>query len=590
MAKAKKKATKTPLKKTKRTKGAKPHAGPKKKTTRKKRVAKSRAVRRKKAAKPRAAAKKAAKPKPPPKKPPAPRVGETAESMGKRQRDISISEFFTKNRHLLGFDNPRRALLTTIKEAVDNSLDACEEAAILPDVLIEVKPIPNQVDRFSVRVRDNGPGIVKKQIPNIFGKLLYGSKFHRLKMSRGQQGIGISAAGMYGQLTTGRPVRITSRTASTKPAHYCEITIDTQKNEPMIQRDDEIDWDNGHGTMVEIDLEAKYQKGRQSIDEYIEQTAIANPHVSITYITPLGEKNVYERSTDQLPPEAREIKPHPYGVELGLLIRMLHTTKSRTVKACLRADFTRVSARVAGEILEKAKISENARPSRIARDEADRLLTALQNTKIMNPPTDCIVPIGEELILEGLKRIKADFHTSVTRPPAVYRGNPFLVEVGVAYGGELQEEGTVRLLRYANRVPLLYQQGACAITAAVSETSWKSYGLAQSGNNLPVGPAAVLVHLASVWVPFTSESKEAIAHYPEIVKDIKLGLQECGRRLSAHINRRRREQEAAKKREYISSYIPHISNALRNILALNDRAEKTITSRLTDVLERSRKM
>jgi len=531
----------------------------------------------------------AAKPPAPPKKQPAPRVGETAESMARRQRDISVSEFFAKNRHLLGFDNPRRALLTTIKEAVDNSLDACEEAAVLPDIFIDVTPVKDQADRFRVRVRDNGPGIVKKQIPNIFGKLLYGSKFHRLKMSRGQQGIGISAAGMYGQLTTGQPIRITSCTAAKKPAHYYEITIDTQKNEPRIQKDEEIAWDNGRGTMVEIELEAKYQKGRQSIDEYIEQTAIANPHVAITYVTPDGEKQAYERSTDQLPRDAREIRPHPYGVELGVLIKMLHSTKSRTVKGFLQADFSRVSARVAAEILEKAKITENARPSRIARDEADRLLAAVQNTRIMNPPTDCISPIGEELILKGLRRIDADFYTSVTRSPSVYRGNPFLIEVGLAYGGSMPEEGTVRLLRYANRVPLLYQQGACAVTSAVSETSWKAYGLPQSGSNLPTGPAAILVHMASVWVPFTSESKEAVAHYPEIVKEIKLALQECGRRMSVHVNRRRREQDAAKKREYISSYIPHISNALRNILDLNDRAEKKITTMLTDVLEKSRK-
>ncbi len=529
----------------------------------------------------------APEPAPPP-APEKPRVGETAESMGKRQREISISEFFTKNRHLLGFDNPRRALLTTIKEAVDNSLDACEEAAILPDVAIEVKPITDQPDRFTVRVRDNGPGIVKKQIPNIFGKLLYGSKFHRLKMARGQQGIGISAAGMYGQLTTGRPVRITSRISPQKPAHYYEIMLDTHKNEPRIEKDAEIDWDTAHGTMVEIDLEAKYQKGRQSIDEYIEQTAIANPHVSITYVTPEGEKCVYERSTDQLPREAREIRPHPYGVELGMLIKMLHTTRSRTVKGCLQSDFSRVSARVASEILGKAAIPENARPGRIAREEADRLLATIQNTKIMNPPTDCISPIGEELILRGLKRIEADFYTAVTRSPSVYRGNPFLVEVGVAYGGSLPEEGPVRLLRYANRVPLLYQTGACAIAEAVADTAWKSYGLAQSGNNLPTGSAAILVHVASVWVPFTSESKEAIAHYPEIVKEIKLALQECGRRMSVHISRRRRDLDAAQKREYMSSYIPHISNALRNILSLDDRAEKKITTLLTDALERSR--
>ena len=589
MAKKKAAKKKTSTKKPAATKKKVPtaKAAPKKKSAAKKKGSKPKQPPKKRAAAKRPKAPKPAAPAP---KQPKPRKRETAQSMAAQQRDISISEFFTKNRHLLGFDNPRRALLTTIKEAVDNSLDACEEAGIAPDLTIEIKPIPNHTDRFTVCVRDNGPGIVKKQIPNIFGKLLYGSKFHRLKMSRGQQGIGISAAGMYGQLTTGRPVRITSCISAKKPAHYYEVTIDTQKNKPRVQRDEEIDWGNGHGTLVEIDLEAKYQKGMRSVDEYIRQTAIANPHVSITYINPLGDKEVYERSTDQLPAEAREIKPHPYGVELGLLIKMLHSTKARSVKGCLQSDFSRVSARVASEILEKAKVPEKSRPSRIAREEADRLLHAIQNTKIMNPPTDCISPIGEELIQQGLRRIDADFYTSITRPPSVYRGNPFLIEVGIVYGGDLPEEGAVRLLRYANRVPLLHQQGACAISSAVSETSWKNYGLSQSGNNLPVGPAAILVHLASVWVPFTSESKEAIAHYPEIIKDIKLGVQECGRRLSVHIKRRRREADAEKKRDYISSYIPHIANALRNILELNDRAEKKITTRLTDVLERSRKM
>ena len=204
----------------------------------------------------------------------------TAEDMARGQREISVAEFFTKNRHLLGFDNPRKALLTTIKEGVDNSLDACEEAGILPEVKVVVAP-GSEEDRFRVTIEDNGPGIVKAQIPKIFAKLLYGSKFHRLKMSRGQQGIGISAAGMYGQLTTGKPVSITSKTSRNKPAHHYELEIDTKKNEPRIIVDETIDWPVDRGTRVEIELEAKYQKGRQSVEEYLEQTAIANPHVSL---------------------------------------------------------------------------------------------------------------------------------------------------------------------------------------------------------------------------------------------------------------------------------------------------------------------
>ena len=512
----------------------------------------------------------------------------TAEDMALQQREISVAEFFTKNRHLLGFDNPRKALLTTIKEGVDNSLDACEEAGILPDVKVIIAP-GTEDDRFRVTIEDNGPGILKKQIPMIFAKLLYGSKFHRLKMSRGQQGIGISAAGMYGQLTTGKPISITSKTSPSRPAHYYELEIDTKRNEPRIILDETIDWKVKRGTKVEIELEAKVQKGRQSVHEYLEQTAIANPHVSLTFITPDGEEKIYKRVSKQLPAHTREIKPHPYGVELGVLIKMLHDTQARTLQSFLHTDFSRVSSKVAKEICDQAKVYERARPSRIARQEADNLYKAINNTKIMNPRTDCLSPIGEELILAGLKKqIEADLYTAVTRPPSVYRGNPFQIEAGLAYGGSLPSEGLARVLRYANRVPLLYQQSACAITRSVLSTGWRNYAIQQSSGALPSGPLIIMVHMASVWVPFTSESKEAVAHYPEIIKEVRLALQECGRRLSKFIRRRRKAAESQRKKAYIQQYIPHIAIALREMLDLTDRQETTMVRQLTDVLERSR--
>jgi len=513
----------------------------------------------------------------------------TAHDLAKKQREISVSEFFTKNRHLLGFDNPRKALLTTIKEGIDNSLDACEEAKILPDIKVWINQIKNTEDRFRVTIEDNGPGILKTHIPKIFGKLLYGSKFHRLKMSRGQQGIGISAAGMYGQLTTGKPILITSRISPKKPAHHYSLVVDTQKNEPRIIKDEIVDYDSKRGTKVVIELEAKFQKGRQSVDGYIEQTSIANPHADITYFNPEDKETRYPRASKELPAEPKEIKPHPYGIELGILINMLHDTKSKNLRSFLANDFSRVSARVAKEICEKAGLYEKARPSRIAVQEADALFKSIKLTKIMNPPTDCISPIGEESIIKGLKKqINADFFTSNTRPPSVYRGNPFQIEVGLAYGGDLPEEGLIRLLRFANRVPLLYQQSACVITESAINTSWRNYGLQQSTGALPSGPVLLMVHLASVWVPFTSESKEAIAHYPEIEKEVKLALQECGRHLSTFIKRKKKAADEFKKKSYIKKYIPHIGIALREILNLNEKQELKIVNNLTDILERSR--
>jgi len=510
--------------------------------------------------------------------------GLTAIELASRQREISISEFFTKNRHLLGFDNPRRALLTTVKEAVDNSLDACEEAGILPDVIVKIEATERD-DRFAVSVQDNGPGIVKEQIPRIFGKLLYGSKFHRLKMARGQQGIGISAAGMYGHLTTGKPVAIVSRTDKDKQPHYYEVIVNTKDNEPKILKEDFAECNGFRGTSVRIELEGYYQRGKWSVEEYLEQTAIANPHVQLTYCPPDGKETVFERATDILPDEPREIKPHPYGIELGVLIKMLHETKTKKVKSFLQTDFCRVSGRAALEICERAGIYENARPGRIARQEADNLLKAIRETKIMNPPLDCLSPIGEEQIEIGLKKqLKADFYATVSRSPSVYRGIPFLVEAGLAYGGGLREDKEAKLARFANRVPLLYQAGGCAITQSVCDTNWRSYGLDQSNHSAPRGPLYVMVHMASAWVPFTSESKEAIASYPEIRKEIKLALQECGRKLERFIKKRRRQAEHERKVRYIEKYIPHVGEALQEILALKDSQKETLVERLTELL------
>ncbi len=518
----------------------------------------------------------------------------TAESMAKQQREISVSEFFAKNRHLLGFDNKRKALLMSVKEAVDNALDACEEAGHLPDIAITLRLMAE--DRFRIIIADNGPGIVKQQIPNVFGKLLYGSKFHRLKMSRGQQGIGISAAGMYGLLTTGKSIKITSRTSSRKPAHYYEIQIDTRKNLPNIVKDEEVEVDFEHGTQVEIELVGSYNKGRQSVDEYVEQTAIANPHARFTYTPPVGECVVHARGSETLPAQPSEIKPHPYGVELGTLIKMLHDTKSHWLSGFLQTEFCRVGAKVAEDICKRAKLNIRAHPKRIARKEAEKLYEAIQSSRLMAPPTNCLAPIGAEQILTGmLKGVRAEFFTAATRPPSVYRGNPFQIEAGIAYGGDLgpdprqadasegQEGGRgrngqdrksslARIIRFANRVPLLYQQSACCMFKSVADLDWRRYGLSQSGGALPQGPLVVMLHMASVWVPFTSESKEAIADYDEIRQEIRLALQECGRKLGTYLNRRRKQKYEGQRRDVFERYIKEVVAACRMIKSVDGDA------------------
>ncbi len=495
----------------------------------------------------------------------------TAETMATRQRDISVSEFFAKNRHLLGFDNKRKALLTTIKEAVDNSLDACEEAGILPDLDVTIDQLAE--DRFRVSIRDNGPGIVRGQIPNIFGKLLYGSKFHRLKMSRGQQGIGISAAGMYGLLTTGKPVEVISRTSPRKVAHHFHIAMDTAKNRPDVIKDEEVEVEWSRGTQVRIELVASYAKGRQSVDEYIEQTAIANPHAEIRYKAPTGEHRAFPRGSQDLPAETKEIKPHPYGIELGVLMKMLKEAapakKGERVpglSAYLQQEFSRVTSRISQAICDAAKLSPRARCGGLSSQEVERLYKAMQEVKVMAPPTDCLAPIGTRALLAGIcKEVTAEFYTATVRKPTVYRGNPFQIEIAIAYGGNLTSEDSARIIRFANRVPLLYQQSACCAFKSVLDVDWRNYGISQPGSAAPVGPLVVLVHMASVWVPFTSESKEAIADYDEIRKEIKLALMECGRKLGTYLRRRRRQKLEADRRNIFERYIPDVADALSNL-------------------------
>jgi DNA topoisomerase-6 subunit B len=565
--------------------------------------------------------------------------GATAQEMGARQRDISVAEFFQKNRHLLGFDNPRKALLTTVKEAVDNSLDACEEAGILPEIAVKIEVAPNgdgtmpaspsQAERFIVTVEDNGPGIIKKNIGRVFAKLLYGSKFHRLRMSRGQQGIGISAAGMYGQLTTGKPTKVLSKIKGADLVHSFEVSIDTKRNEPVEHETKTYQWDplagiatsgtNGKrqtikwphecGTTVTIELAGKYQKGKASVDEYLELTSVANPHVALTYVSPDGETKTFPRGIDHLPDPPREIKPHPYGIELGMLLKMLKDTQSHWLSGFLASDFCRVSSKTADDICKAAKLSPRARPRDIVGKDAEALYRALQGAKLMSPPTDCISPIGEKAILAGLvKAIKGDFYVATTRPPKVYRGNPFVIECGLAYGkgdgalhkdpaqlaaeeleknsggkiearaeGEEDDENETEMaqvIRFANRVPLIYMQSACATYKAVLKTGWKNYGLAQSKGAPPQGPMVVFIHMASVWVPFTSEAKEAIAEYDEIMSEIRLALQECGRKLGIWLRKRQHAKNEFDRRNVFQRYIEEVAEACKRIKGGKLDAEK----------------
>lgn len=511
----------------------------------------------------------------------------SAHELAKKQKEISVAEFFERNKHILGFGNQTRALITSVKEGVDNGLDACEEANILPDLYVEIK---NHTDgECRLIIEDNGPGVIKKQIPHIFGRLLYGSRFHAIRQSRGQQGIGISAVVLYGQLTTGKHAKITSKVEEDRPAFITELVINTNRNRAEIVGRDTIHWEKPYGTRIEVSLMADFKRGKKYVYEYLQSTSIVNPHARITYKEPDGETHVFERTSEILPRKAVEIKPHPYGVELGTLIKMAKYTKARQLNSFLKTEFSSMGDRTTNAAIEKAGLEKNLNPKQMKRDQFLALHKAFKKVKIMAPSTDCLSPIGETLIKRSLKHetqeISPEFIITASRPSSVYSGNPFQVEVGLVYGGNLPKENTVKILRFANRVPLLYQQGGCVITSAISAIDWRRYGLTQpSGKGIPTGPAIFLAHVSSTQIPFTSESKEAISDVEEIENEVKLAFRECARKVQHHIHKKVKRKKTREKFDLISKILPEIAKKSAHMIDKPVPSLEGVITKIMDVV------
>ncbi len=511
----------------------------------------------------------------------------TAHDLAKKQKEISVAEFFERNKHILGFGNATRSLITSVKEGVDNSLDACEEVDILPDIYVEIS---NHTDgECTLIVEDNGPGIVKRQIPHIFGRLLYGSRFHAIRQSRGQQGIGISAVVLYGQLTTGKHARVISKVEEDRPAVVMELAIDTNRNRPERVSQDITHWEKPSGTCIEIPIIGDYTRGRRFVYEYLQSTSIVNPHAQITFKEPDGTTHSFERTTDLMPRKSIEIKPHPYGVELGTLIKMAKQTKCRKLSAFLKTEFSSMGDRTTKAALQEANLEAAMNPKNMTRTQFLQLHKAFKKVKIMAPSTDCLSPIGETLIKRSLKHetqeISPEFIITSSRPPAVYSGNPFQIEVGVVYGGNLPRDKQVKILRFANRVPLLYQQGDCVSTAAITGIDWRRYGLDQpAGKGIPIGPALFLVHISSTLIPFTSESKEAIADITEIENEIKLAFRDCARKMQRHLTKKARRAKTREKFDLITKILPEIAKKSASMLDKPVPNLDTVITKIMDVI------
>ena len=589
---------------------------------------------------------------------------EIAEELAKGQRAISVTEFFEKNRHLLGFDNKQKALLTCVKEAVDNSLDACEELGhmqeknkekvTLPEVTVDVKALSDNYQMldekqnvgqlivrkneftvlykgkseskqiragklsisfddvafdisenndkllvlmngkqlrlkknapiFLIKIMDNGPGILSSKIPDIFGRMLYGSKFQSMRQGRGQQGIGIHSAVLYSQLTTGKPAKIISKIKSSKKAKMIKVQINILKNEPEVLEESDEDYPYESGTSIELEIEGLYISGNKGLDEYIRRTALVNPHATLIYTNPNGEKITYKRVIDTLPKEPLSIKPHPEGLEIGIFMRILKNSTERTVASVLENELSRVSRVVAEQTLKSAGIDSKTKPQDIDRVQANSILKALQSLDLMRPQTDCLSPIGGEELEKSLKKeYSPEFVKSVTRKPEVYRGMPFQIEVAAAYGGKIQNDKAI-LMRFANKIPLLFDSSSCALTQSFLGVDYARYGL-KVESKVPIGPLVFIIHIASVWVPYTNESKNSVASYPIIIKEIKLALQELVRNLSVFLNRK---HKSSLFQERISLFDKYGIELAYSLSKLTDIDEKKVKAKIEGLLEKKK--
>lgn len=511
----------------------------------------------------------------------------------------STAEYFSKNLQQVGFSSFTKATLTTIKEAVDNSLDACEDAGILPEVRVLVERLGDGSSKGSELVRvtvdDNGPGVSLEDVVMVFGEYLASSKFGRGRCSRGQQGIGISAVTTWAQLTHGTGARVITKTKSMRQAQKCEIVVDIKKNQGILKSKEAIEWDRPSGLSCEFTMDARVQMGGEGgILAYLQGTSLVNPHLTIHYKLPGDEDfKTIARVTTELPTIPDATEPHPHTMKLGEFMAHSHLFGKVTLSKFLKTGFSRISDAVIAEFAKAAGLSKSLFEkglSSIDEDNMRKVYAALQAAKLMAPSTKSVLMIGESNLAKSIHRLgEVDFFSVVSRKPAICDFKPILVEVAIARkrsASEDERDGTVQILRFANRVPLQFDKAACAITKSIESVNWKSYGLSQPKGSLPQGPYIIAVSIVSPFIKFKNASKETIDASDELVEEIRRALIQCGQRLATHIRREDRLADVERKRQHIETFAPILVKGLCRIVGAPQARELKAMAGLKTILDR----
>jgi DNA topoisomerase-6 subunit B len=514
-----------------------------------------------------------------------------ADELFKEFREHSVSEFFRKNAAMLGYTGKIRSLTTIVHEGVTNSIDAAEEAGVLPKVYVAIKNVDSNPEHLKVVIEDNASGIPEQYIPDVFGKMLAGTKLHRHMQQRGQQGIGIAGACMFSQITSGKPVTVTTSTGNGEITQM-SVMIDVDRNEGKVLRREKFrgKW---RGTRVELEArDVAYMRSRYGPFNYLRMTAIANPHVHITFIEPDGVMTVFENATDRVPERPRPMPLHPWGAMADDILTLAKRTKARSVATFLSTELSRVSKKKAEEVCRVAGVPQEKRPLDLTWEDAERIVAAFKQVKLLAPPTSGLRPIGAQDIEKGMRQIlNPEFMHVITRPPKVYRGGlPFIVEAGIAYGGnagkpvegknsdEEAGETEMDIIRFANRAPLIFDQGGCAITMAAKSIDWRRYGVDPESS-----PITLFVNVSSAYVPYTSAGKQSIADEPEIIEEIRAAIMEVARELRKYLYRKIRSKERQERAGIFERYLPVIARKAARLAGAEEPDIKPLLRKITGV-------
>lgn len=475
-------------------------------------------------------------------------------------REISPADFFYRNRDLAGFSNPTRSLYSAIRELLENSLDACELYKILPNIHLRLSLEGDAEDikesyTYRIRIMDNGSGIPSEHIPSSFGQILFGSKY-RLRQVRGTFGLGGKMAILYGQITTNTPATIISSVGDGKSYEF-SIRIDIQKNKPEVLKKkvhkNKKEW---HGTIVEFSLDGNYVRAMPRVLEYLRQTALVNPYAEITFIDPSGRLYKFESATSIMPEPPKETLPHPYGCDVELFRRIISVSECTNMFTFMLTHFHRIGKKTAQRFLTYAKIDKKLNPQKLNSSEIVHIVQMMKSYSDFLPPdASCLSPLGKDLLGKGImKELKPEFIYVEQRSPSAYSGFPFIVEVGIAYGGDIPVSSGITLYRFANKIPLLYDEASDIARKVINESiNWRYYKIAP---NLPI---AIISHICSTKVPYKTVGKEFIADRPEIEREIKAAIKTVARHMRIFLSRKNRIEHERKRIDLFGRYLPQIA-------------------------------